>query len=266
MGGAFEIDGPVGSINGIDVAPAGGGVGLPIVLVHGINMSLDVWSDVVERLSPTRRIVSFDLRGHGESSRSGPFTVEAYADDTAAVLDARGIQRAHLVGTSFGGSTAVTLAHRHPKRVATVASIGGALSPGELDLDGAIAMIRSVGVRDFFAAFLPQGSFAPGTSQALIDRALSAASTGRDVEMVIEITTTALSTDVAAIAEAVDVPALVVTGELDMTCPVQVGREFAEAMNTEHVVLPGRGHVVSMEAPDDIAKLIAEHVALHDVG
>jgi pimeloyl-ACP methyl ester carboxylesterase len=147
-----------------------------------------------------------------------------------------------------------------------VASIGGALAPGELDLDGAIAMIRAVGVHDFFAGFLPQGSFAPGTEQTLIDRALRAASRDRDVEMVIDLTTTALSTDVSDIARDIEVPTMVVTGEVDMTCPVQMGRELADAMGTDLIVLPGRGHVVSMEAPEEMAALIAEHAARHDIG
>ena len=265
MSATFEIDGPVGSILGTDHQPAGGtGTGLPIVFIHGINMSLDVWSDVVAELGATRRVVTFDLRGHGSSVKNGPFTVEGYADDTLAVLDALGIERAHLVGTSFGGSVATVVARRAPARVATVASLGGALSTGELDLEGAIAAIRAVGVRAFFSGFLPQGSFAPGTPQAILERALDAASDGRDVETVIEITTTALSTDTTDEALSVDVPALVITGEVDMTCPVEAGRAVADALGTELVVLPGRGHVISMETPGEVAALIEQHVARYD--
>ena len=168
----FEIGGPSGSISGADAAPATGGAGLPILLVHGINMSRDVWTEVADILSATRRVISFDLRGHGKSAKQGPFTANDYADDALAVLDAHGVERAHIVGTSFGGSTAACLAVKAPERVATVASFGGALAVEGLDLDGAIAFMRQVGVHDFFAGFLPEASFAPGTDQALIDRAL----------------------------------------------------------------------------------------------
>ena len=264
MGKSFEIEGTVGAIAGLDTTPTGGGIGEPVLLVHGINMSRDVWTDVIEILGCSRRVVSFDLRGHGMSGKTGPFTVDGYADDALAVLDALGIAKAHVVGTSFGGSAASVLAVKAPDRVATIASFGGALTIEGLDIDGAIAFLRSVGVHDFFAAFLPQSSFAPGTDQALIDRALTAASVGRELETVIAVIMAAVSADTTASAKAVAVPALVVTGELDMTCPVPSGSAVAAALRTELVVLPDRGHVVSMEAPGEVAALIEQHAATHD--
>jgi 3-oxoadipate enol-lactonase len=261
---SFTANGPAGSLAGVDQAPADGGHGLPVLLVHGINMSKDVWTDVADRVAEHRRVVRFDLRGHGESAKEGPFTASDYGDDALAVLDARGIERAHIVGTSFGGSAAASLASRHPERVATIASFGGALSVPELDLDAAAGFLRQVGVRDFFAGVLPEMSFAPGTDPALIERALDSASNGRDVDTVIAVVTAALSADTTATAEAVDAPALVVTGELDKTCPVVAGEAVAKALGTELVVLEQRGHVVSMEVPDEVADLIEAHAAAHD--
>lgn len=265
IGKSFEIEGPVGVIAGLDTTPTGGGIGEPILLVHGINMSRDVWADVVEILGRKRRVVSFDLRGHGLSGKTGPFTVDAYADDALAVLDALGISKAHVVGTSFGGSTASALAVKVPDRVVSIASFGGTLTIDGIDVNEVIEVLRSNGVHDFFAAFLPQGSFAPGTDQTLIDRALAAACAGRELETVIAVTMAAFSADTSALARAVAVPALVVTGELDMTCPVSSGQAVAAALRTELVVLPDRGHVVSMESPDEVAALIEQHVAGHNL-
>jgi pimeloyl-ACP methyl ester carboxylesterase len=261
---SFQLEGPAGSLSGVDLTPDGDASGLPVLLVHGINMSRDVWTEVAELLADKRRIVAFDLRGHGQSDKLGPFTPEGYADDALAVLDDRGIDRAHVVGTSFGGSTAAAMAVQAPDRVASVASFGGALAVEGLDLDGAVSVLRQVGVRDFFAALLPQASFAPGTDPAIIERALEAASNGRDVDTVIAVTTAALTADTTATARAVEAPALVVTGEHDMTCPVPAGQAVADALRTELVVLAGRGHVVSMECPDDVARLIERHAAAHD--
>lgn len=261
---SFEIAGPAGSISGVDTGPSDADSRLPVLLVHGINMSRDVWTEVAAILADNRRVISFDLRGHGKSEKEGPFTADDYADDALAVLDARGVERAHVVGTSFGGSAAVCLAVKVPERVATVASFGGALAVEGLDLDGAISVMRQIGVRDFFAGLLPQVSFAPGTDPSLIERALDAASTGREVDTVIAVTTAALTADTTATAQAVTAPALVVTGEHDMTCPVVAGQAVAEALRTELVVLEGRGHVVSMEVPDEVAALIERHAAAHD--
>jgi 3-oxoadipate enol-lactonase len=260
----FEAAGPAGELAGIAAGPTGG-VALPVVLVHGINMSRDVWADVLEPLARSRRVVAFDLRGHGASHRSGPFTAEDYAADTLAVIDRLGIERAHVVGTSFGGSVACALAVRAPARVASIAAIGSALCVEGIDVDGAVAAIRAAGVRTFFAGFMPQASFAPGTDPKLIERELDAAANGRDVETVVGVSVTALGSDLRQIGAAVRVPALVVTGELDATCPVAAGEEMARTLRTELVVVPGRGHVLTMEDPAAVVRLIEGHLRKHEI-
>jgi len=234
---------------------------MPVVLLHGINMSSDVWSGVGDRLATERQVVAFDLRGHGRSDRSGPFTASDYADDALSVMDHLRIERAHLVGTSFGGAVACVVAARSPSRVASIVAIGSALRVAGLDVEGAVAALRAAGVRQFFASFLPQASFAPGTEHAIVERALDAAARDRSVETVVEVSTTALTSDLSDVARSVRVPALVVTGELDETCPVATGEAMARALGAEHVVLPGRGHVASLEDPSGVADLVSRYVA-----
>lgn len=262
MGEAFEIAGLAGPICVMDTNPAGGD-DEPILLIHGINMAQDVWADVIAILGRSRRVVSFDLRGHGRSGKTGPFTADDYADDALSVLDKLGIARAHIVGVSFGGSAAFALAVKSPTRVATVASFGGALTIKGFDIDGMTALISSVGVRAFFSSFLPGGSFPPDTCQTLIDRAVDAACIGRSLETVIAIITAAVSEDTTAVASAVTAPALVATGELDMTCPVESGRAVAAALRAELVVLAGQGHLLPMEVPEQVAALIEQHTNGH---
>jgi pimeloyl-ACP methyl ester carboxylesterase len=255
----FEAAGPAGKLAGIAARPSRP-AGLPIVFLHGINMSRDVWMDVLERLAPARRVVAVDLRGHGESGRRGPFRAEDYAEDTLAVMDHLAIARAHLVGTSFGGAVACAASVKAPARVASIAAFGAALAIEGVDLDGAIAVLRRVGVRDFFAPFLRQMTFPPGVDETLVERSLDAAANGRDVETIMEVSTTALKSDLTATATAVQLPALVVTGELDRTAPVAAGAAMARALGAEHRVVAGRGHVLSMEDPDLVARLITAHV------
>ncbi len=258
---AVQVAGPVGTIVAHD---DGGGDALPVVLVHGINMDSSVWSGVVEQLSPDRRVVTIDLRGHGEAVMAGPYDADGYADDVVAAMDALGIDRAHLVGTSFGGAVACTVAARHPQRVASVAALGSAVSvAGAIDVEGGIAALRDAGAREFFGGFMPQASFAPGTDPELIEQAVEVAAS-RKIDVIADIVRTAFTADASDAVAGVRVPALVVTGEHDMTCPVPAGEQLATALGVELTVLPDRGHMAMMEDPGSVAAVLRPHLAAQD--
>src|SRR5690606_8253985 len=106
----------------------------PVLLLHGFGDSLDSfwdcgWADALAG----RKVIAFDARGHGGSPR--PADPDAYADevrvmDALAVLDHAGVERAHVVGYSMGGWTAMRLALAAPDRVASVL-VGGAQPYGQ---------------------------------------------------------------------------------------------------------------------------------------
>jgi pimeloyl-ACP methyl ester carboxylesterase len=106
--------------------------GEPVVLcVHGYGQSSAFWAPTLERLARAGlRGLAPDLPGFGGSAAApGPYTMEAYADGLAALLEARGIDRVALVGGSMGGVVAQHLALRHPARVARLLLVatGGAM-------------------------------------------------------------------------------------------------------------------------------------------
>ena len=80
-----------------------GGSATPVVLVHGITESAASWDPVIERLTPDRRVVAVDLRGHGRSGVATDYGFHALADDVTSVIDHLGLERPHLVGHSLGG-------------------------------------------------------------------------------------------------------------------------------------------------------------------
>jgi pimeloyl-ACP methyl ester carboxylesterase len=259
-----EINGPVGRIVAYDTGEPGGGAALPVVLVHGINMSAAVWDRLVDRLARERRVVTMDLRGHGASVMTGPYDAAGYAGDVVAVMDALGIPRAHLVGTSFGGPVVATIAAEAPDRVASITAIGSAVSAeGAVDVEAGIAMLREVGPLDFFRGFMGQASFAPGTDPALIEEAAQQAG-GRDVDVIADVVRVAFSADASDAVGNVRAPALVITGEHDMTCPVPAGEQLASALGTTLVVLPDRGHMAMVEDADAVAGAVGPHLAAHD--
>src|SRR5581483_5554862 len=123
------------------------------------------------------------------------------------------------------------------------------------DPEPVVNVVRALGVRRAFEELLPQVSVAPGTSEEIVERLLAHANPN-DVETVSAIWRAATATDVAPLAAAVAVPALVVSGALDATCPTEMGRELALALGTRLVVLPGIGHLPMFEAPAATADLI----------
>lgn len=80
-----------------------GGNETPVVLVHGITESAVSWDPVIDRLTPDRRVVAVDLRGHGRSATASDYGFEALADDVDSVIEHLGLDRPHLVGHSLGG-------------------------------------------------------------------------------------------------------------------------------------------------------------------
>jgi 3-oxoadipate enol-lactonase len=99
----------------------GAGEGAPVVLLaHGILTDHRIWDGVTERLGRSMRVLRYDLRGHGQSSCGGPYTMERLADDVPALLDALGLQQVHLVGASLGGMLAQQVAARHGERLVSL--------------------------------------------------------------------------------------------------------------------------------------------------
>lgn len=105
---------------------------LPLLLIQGLGYSSDMWFRVLAGLSQSRRTLRFDNRGIGRSSMTGSsWAVEDMADDALTVLDAAGIERAHVFGVSMGGLIAQELTLRHPGRVAGL--VLGCTHPGGRD-------------------------------------------------------------------------------------------------------------------------------------
>ena len=97
--------------------PGGAAATPPVVLLHALGEDSSDWERVAPELTPSWRVYAPDLRGHGASEWSGPYTVEQLTADLAAFLDALGLRRVALVGHSMGAAPAYLFAARYPERV-----------------------------------------------------------------------------------------------------------------------------------------------------
>lgn len=108
---------PVAALPGVQLHYTDGGAGDPLLLLHGIGNSSKDWEFQIPVLTQHFRVIAPDLRGYGESSRAGPYSVEQFAADVWALLAQLGITRCRIIGHSMGGAVAMQMAVEHPERV-----------------------------------------------------------------------------------------------------------------------------------------------------
>jgi len=113
------------------IGRAGAGEGPPVVLIHGYASDLNSWAFNIPALAAQRAVLALDLPGHGASDKDvGGGSLAELIQAVAALLDAEGIARAHLVGHSLGAAVALVLAAERPGFAASLTLIAPACLPG----------------------------------------------------------------------------------------------------------------------------------------
>lgn len=231
------------------------GAGQPLVLLHPLALSGAVWAEFAGRLSGTFDVIAPDARGHGDGDWDGePFGIDDLADDVALLLDGLGLESAHLIGLSMGGSTAVSFAGRYPGRAEamvladTTAWYGdGAQQTWEDRARGVVAQPRQRQV-----PFQVDRWFTEGFRQR------HAAEVNRVVGVFLRTSSLAhaqacraLGTmDSRGLLANVTAPTLVLTGVEDYATPPPMGRAIADGVQAgEARILDGLRHLSLLEDP-----------------
>ena len=104
------------------------------LLLHSLGTTRELWAPQRERFRESFRVIRYDVRGHGRSQPPvGPYTLDQLGRDALAVLDASGVERAHVCGVSLGGLTALWLAVHAPDRVGRVVAANTAARLGSAE-------------------------------------------------------------------------------------------------------------------------------------
>jgi pimeloyl-ACP methyl ester carboxylesterase len=103
-----------------------GGTGPNLILIHGLGDNPHVFDDMIPALEGQFRIVAYARRGHGRSSKEGPFDTAALTEDLKALMDSLKIAQAHLAGWSMGGNEITAMAGKYPDRVGRIVYLDGA--------------------------------------------------------------------------------------------------------------------------------------------
>ena len=233
-----------------------------VVFVHGVLNDHSVWI-LQSRWFANHgwNVLAVDLPGHCKSAGKAPATVEEAADFVVALLDAAGVQKAALVGHSFGSLIALETAARVPERVSHLAMVGTAypmaVSPALLDsaLNAPMKAIDMVNVFSHSMMAPPPSSLGPGTwlyggSRALMRRVLAS---NREVN-VFHVGFNACNdyaNGEAAIA-AVQCPVLFLLGAADQMTPPKAAKTLSAKARSSKTVVVQAGHQLMTEAPDDV--------------
>ena len=110
------------------------GEGFPVIFIHGYGAKKEIWKPQVAEISKNFRVVTFDLRGTGESDRPNiPYTMKMMAEDVKELAEFLNIKKVHIIGRSFGGMIAQNISLLYPEKVDKLVLI--ATNYGRLDTE-----------------------------------------------------------------------------------------------------------------------------------
>jgi pimeloyl-ACP methyl ester carboxylesterase len=125
MGDMATNDVQRATIHGHEVTYRMAGSGPALLLIHGIAGSSRAWRDVMPALAEHHTVIAPDLLGHGESAKPmGDYSLGAFASGLRDLLEVLDVERATVVGQSFGGGVAMQLAYQHPDRCERLVLVG----------------------------------------------------------------------------------------------------------------------------------------------
>jgi len=239
------------------------GEGPPTLLLHGLACTREVWTEVTELLTPRRRVVAVDLRGHGESTPVvGTFSLDQQADDINALLIELDLRDVVLVGHSAGGYSALAFVERFPdvarQRVRRIVTIG--TSPSLLGARERF-VLRVSASRIFYAllAIAPIGRLLVRSGAFGDNPSAAAVETTRQMALACD-RSTKVSWVRAIAGTSLPLPnspsLIAATGERDATVTPKRLKALAATSNAATSVVPGAGHMAPLEAPIDVARLI----------
>lgn len=271
--GSLYDQGEARLVAGLDtwIVRAGPQGGTPVVFLHGMPTSAYAWRDVMRAMHEEHECIAFDWPGFGSSAkpRHAGMTHRARADHLAAVLDALRVPRAHLVAHDLGGPAAALFAVENPARVASLALLGTTvLRRDDRAAMPALAPLVPL-VRGLARPLLQRGAFDLAFKQGLhrpervpksvLDHHWKLAT--RDggkralVEEWAQLHEGAPTLDaIRAKAGELRAPVLVLFGAEDRLLPPPAAERLAKVFPRATLqLLPGAGHFVMEDAPEEVA-------------
>lgn len=240
------------------------GDGSPVLLVMGRGFGSAMWHRAVRVLSESHRVLTFDNRGIGRSGDvRAPFSIGDLAADAVSVLDAAGVDRAHVYGVSMGGLVAQELALVHPDRVRSVVLGCTGAPDGTEVVARANALVRllpaSVLIR-LFPRTVAATLYGEGAPRDAVRQDLTILASTRSPRRVVELQSAAIAQyESASRIGSLRVPTLVVHGTADQIVPYERGLRLAELVPGARLhLLDGAGHNYLTDQADEANRVVSD--------
>lgn len=262
---------PVATHDGARISFDEQGAGTPLVLIMGLGGAGNAWWRLLRNLPPTIRAITLDSRGTGASDPVRErVTMQTLGGDVLAVMDAAGVARAHVMGTSLGGMVAQHLALEHRDRIASLVlasttAVGMRAAPPWRML-GAGALRPLVGQKRAWELLAP-ALYAPETLEgrpALVEEDLRAEQLQDPVTVAAQLVAAAGHDTRPRLGELAGLGVTILHGAQDAVMPPARAHELAAAIpGARLVIIEGCGHMMTTDAEVASAAAVLEHVARH---
>ena len=241
-----------------------GGGDVPLVCIHGVGSYLEAWNGVVERLKDRFAVLTFDLRGHGRSSRvKGRYEIDDFVKETLALADHVGFATFHLAGFSLGGLIAQRLALTHAERLqklVLLSTVAGRTPEERQSVRGRLSALMASDASAHHAASLSRWlteDFQDRNPEVIAELRKRDAENDRDCYA--SAYRVLAETDFGGILDRITCPTLIVTGEDDQGSSPRMARLMHEQVQRSQIaILPGLRHSILTEAPARVAEVMAD--------
>jgi pimeloyl-ACP methyl ester carboxylesterase len=256
----------VASVNGSRLYYEVSGNGFPLVLVSGGGL-LDrrAWDAQVEPFAKKYRVVRYDIRGIGKSER--PRAEFSHSQDLAALLRHLKIEKAHVLGLSFGGGIALDFALEHPGMVEGLVLVSAAPSgfaKGTKNLQalaGLSAIAKNAGIDRVIQLALDAGFFVAKDNEAGRDKVTQIYRDNRDVfESGFDLVTLWRPIEPPAADRLSNVRArtLVILGENDNASYKSMTENLTRIPGSKQITIPRAGHIVNLDKPSEFNQAVLD--------
>jgi 3-oxoadipate enol-lactonase/4-carboxymuconolactone decarboxylase len=229
--------------------------GAPLVMLHSLGTTSDIWDAQAAALARSFRVIRPDMRGHGLTGCTpGPYSMALLADDLAGVLDALQVNQAHIAGISIGGMIAQAFAAAYPGRAASLMLVDTAMAiPPAESWTARAATVRAEGIGAIEDAVIARW-VTPGFAGAPETAGLRAMLTRTPVEGYAAAAEAIAAADLTSGTSALSVPALVVVGDQDASTPVASAEALQGAIaGASLIVIEGAAHIPTVEKPEEVS-------------